>query len=267
MFQTLRGIWLSNLEDNVFYLVQKDLTPFKYLTSLGLSNCNVALREGRTRGRTRTRKAFIETLSSFEQLVKLDLSENSLAGCLGEVLESLARPLEYLKLKRCDIVDADMESLARSKHAKSLKYLNVARVCGLFMLDDFAVTPACLVNCLKDFSALRVLHAQQNQLGDAHAADLCSTIERAWPHVKAINLADNVLARNKCYDVVRSCALAPSVEYVKLPHAAQNMMGLHDHNSDKETFLKSLEAKAKANGKPQLKIEVLSVSFAFIGNP
>ena len=76
-----------------------------------------------------------------------------------------------------------------------------------------------------------------------------------------------MLARNQCYDVVRSCALAPRVEYVKLPHAAQNMMALHDHNSDKETFLKSLEAKAKANGKPQLKIEVLSVSFAFIGNP
>ena len=252
------------MEENVFDLVQKDLTPFKQLTALGLPNCSIVLREGRTRCRTRTRTVFIETLSSFQCLVKLDLSENSFAGCLGEVLDALHCPLVYLKLRRCDILNADMQHLSRSRHAKSLQYLNVGRVCGLFPDDDIAVTSPCLVNCLRRFSQLRIVHLEQNLIKDSLCLDLCLTIEHHWPWLQAINLSGNLLSPSKCCEVVTSCARARRVEYVKLPHA-HNMHTIYDESVARATFIKQLEDTAKANQKPQLKIHIESVSFSIFG--
>ena len=263
--QTLRGIWLANLEDNVFFLVQKDLTPFANLTALGLPNCNVALREGRTRTRTRTRNLFTQTLASFQHLVKLDLQQNSFAGCLSELLDALRCPLEYLNLKDCDLFDVDIDYLAKSRHAKSLQYVNLSRICGLFPDDQFAVTSTCLVQSLQYFTNVRILHLHQNQIGDARASDLCRAIQTHMRFLKAIDLSDNVLNRDACFAIAKACACANSVEFIKLPHA-HNLMEHAQANSDRAAYLNSLDAIVKNNGKPNIRIEVLSLAFAIFGH-
>ena len=142
----LEGIWIQNLEDNVFFIIYQDLSPFNSISGLGLQNCNIALQEGRTRRRTQTRHQFTSMLRGFPHLTRLDISQNSFAGCLPEILDALHQPLQYLNVRECDLVDTDIQYLANSRHAKSLRQINMSRICGLFPEDDFAVSTGVLVS-------------------------------------------------------------------------------------------------------------------------
>jgi hypothetical protein len=48
-------------------------------------------------------------------------------GCLGEVLDAIARPLHFLSLRGCDLNVDDLEALAKSKHAPELLELNLSK--------------------------------------------------------------------------------------------------------------------------------------------
>lgn len=87
------------------------------------------LQEGRTRSRTASRLRITELFSSFSRLTRLDLSFNYILGCLGELLHSLSCPLEYLALRGCDLDESDLQALASSKHAASLRELNLSKLC------------------------------------------------------------------------------------------------------------------------------------------
>ena len=92
-------------------------------------NFSISLRQnGRTRSKTQDRKALCNFLAAFPLLVRLDLSFNYLVGCLGEVLQSVAKPLQYLGLRGCDLDAVDLQALGASKHAASIRELNLSKV-------------------------------------------------------------------------------------------------------------------------------------------
>ena len=250
----------------MFFIVHKDLAAYTNIQALGIPNCNIALQEGRTRIRTRTRFQLTSTLAGFPYLTRLDLTQNTFAGCLQEVLESLHLPLEYLNLKDCDLFDVDMDYLASSKHARSLKYLNVSHICGLFPDDDFAVTSSCLVRNLKYFTNISVIQLQQNQIGDSKCNEICETISKHWKNIKGVNFADNVFNQESCFKIVRAASKAKLLQMMKLPH----VHNLLDHNNQLEQnrteFLNKLEEILKGCQRPDIEVEVLSLAFAVIGN-
>ena len=97
---------------------------------------------GRTRSKTQDRKALCNFLAAFPLLVRLDLSFNYLVGCLGEVLQSVAKPLQYLGLRGCDLDAVDLQALGASKHAASIRELNLSKVSSVVF---FVVVFAALI--------------------------------------------------------------------------------------------------------------------------
>ena len=72
--------------------------------------------------------ALCRFLAAFPQLLRLDLSDNYLVGCLGEVLRSVRSPLEFLSLRYCDVAMADLRDLGDSHHATSIRELNLSKI-------------------------------------------------------------------------------------------------------------------------------------------
>ncbi len=64
-------------------------------------------------------------LGQLPQLNRLDLSGNPLGGCLSTLLAEIRKPLEYLSLHKCGLLDSDLFYLAGSVHT-SVEHLDLS---------------------------------------------------------------------------------------------------------------------------------------------
>ena len=74
-------------------------------------------------------RSLSEILQELPYLVSLDLSGNYVGSSIGLVLNSIRKPLNCLRLAKCRIGNAGIETIARSKHASQLMELDVSRNC------------------------------------------------------------------------------------------------------------------------------------------
>ena len=264
--QCLEGIWLENLEDNVFFITSHDLHVFEGLKGLAVPNCNIMLQEGRTRRRTSVRRQFTHTLSSFTNLIRLDLSQNCFAGCLPEILDALLQPLEYLCLRECDLLDTDMQYLSTCKHSASIKQLNVSKICGLFPEDSFAVDTGILVSCLKNFSALQVLHMQQNQITDPKIGDVCLAIRSHWHHLKGLNISDNIFTAESALKIVEACVERPSMQHLRVPYSHNLFDAINLMENGRQEFARRVGTVLERHHRTDLEVEVFSLAYAVFAN-
>jgi len=64
-------------------------------------------------------------LGQLPQLNRLDLSGNPLGGCLSTLVAEIRKPLEYLSLHKCGLLDSDLFYLAGSVHT-SVEHLDLS---------------------------------------------------------------------------------------------------------------------------------------------
>ena len=74
-------------------------------------------------------RSLAEILQELPCLASLDLSGNYVGKSIGLVLNSVRKPLTCLRLAKCRIGNAGIETIARSKHASNLTELDVSRNC------------------------------------------------------------------------------------------------------------------------------------------
>ena len=257
---------MEDLEDNILYWTSQNVTQLTNITSLGLLNCNICLQEGRTRLRTGARQKFTSFISSFPHLRYLDLAMNSFAGCLKEILDALQQPLEYLNLRECDLNDQDIESLAKSKHAASLRQLNLCRICGLFVDDSFAVSARAMIDSLKSYTKLTILDLTRNQLGDNMAGSLCELIAGNMQSLKSLTLADNPFCVDSVVKIMRTSVRLPSLCHIHIPHSHNLMDALNDvPEQSRQQFERKIHDVLKESRRENdIAIEITPMAFAMV---
>lgn len=212
----VEGIALKQLEEGVFFIVSADLHKFTNLRALDLSDCNVYLQEGCTRSRTYWRSKMSQTLHCFKHLVKLDLSFNYLLGCLGELLDALNCPLEYLSLRGCDLNEHDLDCLSNSKHAPKLRELNLSKVCQFSIFENDHISPVYLLKSVKHFTSVCILNLAQNNIPDSSVTEFCDTIKVYLKELKSLDLAKNILTDEHLMDLTRTVAGVKSMQLFRL---------------------------------------------------
>ena len=264
----MSGICLDGLEGNVFNAMCNILHRFTNVSRLSLQDCNISLEAGRTRRCTNTRVRLCSLLSTFKYLTRLDLSENSLAGCLGEVLNGLEMPLQYLSLRNCDIFDSDVTALSESKHANSLRELNLTKVCGLFAYDRFAVTPQTLIKSLtsRQFPMLTVVTLVHNQLTDAHMHTLCVALRAGcWHKLRMLNISDNMLTADAVLQVVHACCVngaglsTPELQCLHVPYT-HTLLDVAEHA--RHNFALRIYQVLKESGRDDVMVYVTTSTYA-----
>lgn len=191
---------------------------------------------------------------------------NSFAGCLKEILEVLQKPLEYLNLRECDLNDQDIESLAQSKHATSLRQLNLCRICGLFVDDSFAVSARAMIDSLKSYTKLTILDLTRNQLGDNMADRLCDAIRGNMPFLKSLSLAENPLCVDSVVKILRTCVRLPSLCHVHIPHSHNLMDALNDvpEQSRHQFERKIHDVLKESRREDDIAIEITAMAFSMV---
>ena len=261
----VEGLCLENLEDDVFALMSPNLRQLKDIRALILLNCNICLQEGRTRLRTSARGSLTSLLSSFPGLRRLDLSQNSFAGVLSEILDSLAEPLDYLSLRECDLFDRDMESLANSRHAESLREINLSKICGLFPDDGFAVTTAALVRSLNKFPNLTVVTLAQNQITNPKMTELCKTIAH-WRRLRSLNIAGNILSEDPVLDLIRTCTKLPDMQYLYVPYSHNLLEAINVMEHGRRDFQERIDAILQQSRRTDIKVDIAGLAYAVFAN-
>ena len=191
---------------------------------------------------------------------------NSFAGCLKEILDVIHKPLEYLNLRECDLNDQDIDSLAQSKHAASLRQLNLCRICGLFVDDSFAVSARAMIDSLKHFSRLAILDLTRNQLGDNMADRLCNVISGNMLSLKSLSLAENPLCVDSVVKILRTCVQLPSLCHIHIPHSHNLMDALNDvPEQSRQQFERKIHDVLKESRREQdIAIEITAMAFAMV---
>ncbi|KAK3584384.1 hypothetical protein CHS0354_001718 [Potamilus streckersoni] len=257
----LEGISLHQLEEGIFFLIAQDIKKYTSIRSLDLSDCNIYLQMGKTRNRTSSRVKFMSTLSSLENLVRLDLSFNYLLGCLGELLDSLHRPLEFLSIRGCDLNEADLTALAKSKHGTSLRELNLSKLCQFSIYDSDKISPAFLLKITAYFPNLTLLNLSQNHLPDAYIPEFCDILVKKLTGLKGLDIAGNIMTDQSQIEVTRACARISSMQWLRMTCfnnlGEDGLLMLRDADN-KQRFLDLL----KSLGRSDIYVEVVRLSFA-----
>ena len=89
-------------------------------------------------------RSLSEILQELPCLVSLDLSGNYVGSSIGLVLNSVRKPLKCLRLAKCRMGNAGIETIARSKHVSHLTELDVSRNC---------LSSECIANLLYIFES------------------------------------------------------------------------------------------------------------------
>ncbi|PVD31909.1 hypothetical protein C0Q70_07335 [Pomacea canaliculata] len=214
--ETLEGLSLRQLEDSLFMVLSSQLKKFTNLRALDIQDCSIYLQEGRTRSRTASRLRITELFSSFSRLTRLDLSFNYILGCLGELLHSLSCPLEYLALRGCDLDESDLQALASSKHAASLRELNLSKLCQVVFFYQGRIPPSALVSILRHFPLLAILNLSQNHIPNSLISELCSVLRFHLPKLKVLDISANVFLPEHQIDITAACASIPCMQKLRL---------------------------------------------------
>ncbi|WAR18175.1 hypothetical protein MAR_000013 [Mya arenaria] len=213
--QTLEGLSLQQLEEGILWLVIDDLCRFTRLTALDLQDCNIYLQEGKTRARTSTRARLSNTLKCLTSLRRLNLASNYLVGCLGEILDAVQNPLQFLGIRSCDLDQSDLSSLEQSKHAASIRELNISKLCHFSLFGSDNLTPSDVLKMVKHFPNVTVLNLAQNHLTDSGMGDFLQTLPKLTS-LKGLDLSGNNLQLDSHLSLARACAHIPVMQWLRL---------------------------------------------------
>ena len=205
---------------------------------------------------------FTSVLSKFNHLSRLDIARNCFAGCLEEVLESIPSNLEYLCVRECDLIDKDIQYLSDCRHTLSLKELNASKICGLFPDDSFAVSTSVLVRCLKHFTELRVCHLQQNQITDAKVPVLNETFKDHWPHMKGINISDNIISKEAVVEMLHTCSKMKTLQQLIVPFSHNLLEAMNVMEHGRVEFVEQVQQILRRHGRMDLDVKILSLAYA-----
>lgn len=262
MFQYLEGISLKQLEDGIFFIVCSDIQKFSHLRALDLQDCNIYLQEGRTRSRTSGRLQMANTLGSFANLTRLDLSFNYLLGCLGELLDAIKTPLEYLSVRGCDLNEDDLAALSRSKHAKHLREINLSKVCQFSIYENDRISPMYLLRITKHFPNVNIFNLAQNHLPDACISEFCSILTQNLTKLKALDISGNILTEMNLLDITRSVGKLPTMQWFRFT-CASNLLEEPFIPFDNSSEMKKKFCDTLASiGRDDIKVDLVKLSYA-----
>ena len=125
-FQYLTALCLqfNGLCNNVLSILVPAIQRLKQLQALDIS-CN-SINLGSEGSEEQATQYMVTMLSSLPNLCRLDLSNNRTKSKLSRLLSGIPKPLEYLKLCGCGLSESDLRYLRDSKHAKSLRELDIS---------------------------------------------------------------------------------------------------------------------------------------------
>ncbi len=194
------------MEDMLFQYILRGVARFTKLRALDVGNCSISV-TGKTRVRTALRSRIIYLFGTFTQLTRLDIRKSELTGNLGELLDTLTTPLEYLNLSGCTLNEEDFTYLSRSKHTKSLKELHVS---SLIRRGDVQC-PESILSCVESMQeTLQVLAIQNNEIGDDHVGRLCSMLPR-FKKLKLLDTLYNFMGQESLLKLVEASTTCPSL--------------------------------------------------------
>ena len=267
IFQTLQGLSLRQLEEGILFMIASDVKKFHKLQRLDIQDCNIYLQEGVTRSRTVARSALSNLFTSFDHLRRLDLSFNYLLGCLGELLDALQQPLEYLSVRSCDLNEADLTSLAESKHAAHLRELNLSKLCQFSIFENDRISPSYLLKILKHFSNLAVLNLSQNHLPDSAMHDFTETLSTNLITLKGLDIAGNILTLENQLEIAKACAKIPAMQWLRLTcvnGAFFNGAMLPVQDNHLEEMSLKLREVLQSHGRGDIAVNVVRLSYAIL---
>lgn len=265
MLQSLEGISLQQLEEGVLQIICQDITKFKDLHNLDIQDCNLYLKEGITRSRTVTRTKLCDMLGSFIHLRRLDISFNFLIGCLGELLDSLQRPLEYLSVRGCDLNESDLKNLANSKHAPHLRELNLSKLCSLSMNDNDRIMPMCIIRTAKHFPSVSVLNVSQNNLPDSGTREFCEILNESFPVLKGLDISGNIMQFENQLEIAKACTQIPAMQLIRLTCISSSMNeGMFLDNFEAGTMSKKLKDVMRSKGRDDIDVDIVRWSVAIL---
>lgn len=264
--QTLEGLSLRQLEEGIFFMVSPNLKKFSRLRSLDLQDCNIYLQEGKTRSRTIGRAIMVRTLSCFENLVRLDLSFNYLLGCLGEILDALKLPLEFLSLRNCDLNEDDLECLANSKHALSLQELNLSKICQFSIYDNDRISSNNLFKVVFCFKNVKLLNLAQNHFQDSSIPSFCEKLPQNLKKLQYLDIAGNVLTEDSTLQICKALAKVKTFQWFRLT-CSNNLLdeALGHLNQAHENAVQAKQricGLLSALGRTDIHIEIVKLSYA-----
>ena len=248
-------------------MIASDIKKFHSLQRLDLQDCNIYLQEGVTRSRTVARSALCGLFSGFDHLQRLDLSFNYLLGCLGELLDALQQPLEFLSVRSCDLNERDLASLAESKHAPHLRELNLSKLCQFSILENDRISPSFLLKILKHFPKVAVLNLSQNHLPDSAMQDFTETLSNHLSHLKGLDIAGNILTIENQLEIAKACAKIPAAQWLRLTcvnSAFLNGAMLPVQDNHLEEMSTKLRNVLESMGRGDIKVNVVRLSYAIL---
>lgn len=247
-------------------MVSPNLKKFSRLRSLDLQDCNIYLQEGKTRSRTIGRAIMVRTLSCFENLVRLDLSFNYLLGCLGEILDALKLPLEFLSLRNCDLNEDDLECLAISKHALSLQELNLSKICQFSIYDNDRISSNNLFKVVFCFKNVKLLNLAQNHFQDSSIPSFCEKLPQNLKKLQYLDIAGNVLTEDSTLQICKALAKVKTFQWFRLT-CSNNLLdeALGHLNQAHENAVQAKQricGLLSALGRTDIHIEIVKLSYA-----
>lgn len=265
IFQSLEGLSLWQLEEGSFFSIAPDIQTFENLRALDIQDCNIYLQEGITRSRTYTRTQLYKTLKSLKHLRRLDLSFNYLIGCLGEILTALHSPLEFLSLRGCDLNEHDLVSLGESKHASSLRELNVSKLCQFSIYESARISPSSTLRVIKNFPNLSILNLSQNNLPDSRIQEFGEMIVKNLICLKGLDISGNIMQFESQMALAKCCAQIPTMQWIRLTcmNAALNN-GIFIDNNHLFEMVTKLRNAMKSCGREDICVDVVRLSFAIL---
>lgn len=261
----LEGLSLRQLEENILYIISPDITRFTNLRCLDIQDCNLYLQEGITRSRTMTRNRLCSTFRALTHLRRLDIGFNFLIGCLGELLDALQSPLEYLSVRGCDLNESDLSALASSKHASELRELNLSKLCSYSIFESDRISPVCIMKTMKYFPKLMLLNLSQNQLADSGIKEFGEILKKHLRQLKGLDIAGNIMQFESQLELARACASIPTMQWLRL--TCMNSLvdeGLNLDNNAADTMFARLREVMKSQGRDDICIEVVRLSVAIL---
>ncbi|XP_045180954.2 uncharacterized protein LOC123540200 [Mercenaria mercenaria] len=261
----LDGLSLRQLEEGILHIISPDIMKFTNLHSLDIQDCNLYLQEGITRSRTVTRSRLCNMLSSFHHLHRLDISFNFLIGCLGELLDALKMPLDYLSVRGCDLNEMDLNNLAKSKHAPHLRELNISKLCSFSIYESDRIAPMSILRTMKHFPKMTLLNLSQNHLPDSGVKELCEILTNNLVCLKGLDMSGNIMQFESQLELAKACAEIPKMQWVRLT-CMNNVLNegiLMDNNQIGAMYEKLLDVM-KSRGRDDICVDVVRLSVAIL---
>lgn len=265
VFQMVEGISLRQLEEGILHIISPDIMKFTNLHSLDIQDCNLYLQEGITRSRTVTRSRLCTTFNSFNHLHRLDISFNFLIGCLGELLEALQKPLDYLSVRGCDLNEADLGNLAHSKHACHLRELNLSKLCSFSIYESDRISPMCILRTMKHFPQMTLLNLSQNHLPDSGIREFGEILTHSLLCLKGLDISGNIMQFDSQLELAKACAKIPKMQWMRLT-CMNNILndGILMDNNQVGAMYEKLQNVMKSHGRDDICVDVVRLSVAIL---